>query len=111
MRNRWAASAATLLLLGTACEPAEGLTPTERGRRVYAANCTACHHPDPARRGTLGPALAGADRALIHSMVTRGEPPGGYPADHSGARMPALRHLEQDVDAIAAYLEALEAGS
>ena len=46
------------LLALAACDQAGG--EAALGSRVYAANCTACHHPDPRLEGVLGPAVAGS---------------------------------------------------
>ena len=49
-----------------------------RGRQVYAANCTACHHVDPTLDGTMGPAIAGSSRELLVARVLGGDYPSGY---------------------------------
>ena len=112
--NRRRASFARLALAGAAAlsfacadsgSSSESLS--DRGERVYATNCTACHHPDPAQPGAIGPALAGKSAKLIRSMLVVGEPPGGYPPGRSGARMPPLPHLAGEAQALAAYLETL----
>ena len=79
----------------------------ERGKRVYVANCIACHNPDPTREGTLGPAVAGSSLALVEARVLRAEYPPGYTPKRSSALMPAQPFLKADVPALAAYLESL----
>lgn len=77
----------------------------ERGRQVYLAQCVACHGPDPARDGPLGPAAKGASQELLEAKVLRGE----YPPDHRPKRpssaMPPMPALEPDIPALAAYLQ------
>jgi mono/diheme cytochrome c family protein len=94
--------------LAAACSDAgSALSPeAERGRAVYAANCLACHAADPARDGALGPAVAGASRALIEARVLRAEYPPGYTPKRDSRVMVALPHLAGDLDALEAYLSA-----
>jgi mono/diheme cytochrome c family protein len=91
-----------------ACAEAGPLPLEERGSRVYAANCTACHNRDPALQGTLGPAIAGSSSELVRSMVLTGAPPGGYAPGRSGPRMPPLPYLQGDLDALSTYLQSLD---
>lgn len=109
-RSRATLAGLALAVLATLClacsdsgSSSESLA--DRGKRVYATNCTACHHPDPAQPGVIGPALAGKSAPLIRSMLVVGEPPGGYPPGKSGARMAPLPHLAGEAQALAAYLE------
>jgi mono/diheme cytochrome c family protein len=83
-----AASVLVVLVALCACQPSRG-DPVERGKRVYVANCIACHNPDPTREGTLGPAVAGSSLALVEARVLRGEYPPGYTPKRSSALMPA----------------------
>ena len=74
------------------------------GRQVYEGNCTACHHPDPARDGTLGPAVAGSSRELLEARVLRADYPPGYTPKRDTSQMAALPFLAPYIDALAAYL-------
>ncbi len=76
----------------------------DQGRRDYAANCTACHHPDPRRDGALGPAVAGSSRALLEARVLRAEYPPGYQPKRQTRQMMALPHLAPQLEALAVYL-------
>jgi len=76
----------------------------ERGRRVYVANCTVCHNTDPALPGSIGPAIAGSQRALIEARVLRAEYPPGYTPKRSTHAMVALPQLAGSIDDLAAYL-------
>ncbi len=96
-----------LVALCVACQPSTEESPVERGRRAYVANCTACHNPDPAKDGTLGPAVAGSSLALIEARVLRAEYPPGYTPKRPSALMPAQPYLKKDVPDLAAYLESI----
>lgn len=76
----------------------------ERGRAVYNTNCTACHNSDPAKDGSLGPALKGSSRALLEYRVpARAYPPGYKPKRNTGL-MPAFPSLKSEVPYLADYL-------
>ena len=77
----------------------------ERGKAVYAANCTACHNVDPSKAGSLGPELKGSTRELVEARVMRAEYPAGYTPKRTSKLMPALPKLSTDIDALAAYLK------
>ncbi len=105
MRRGWILISGLLLVL--ACGEGKEFSPAEQGARVYAVNCTACHHPDPTRDGTLGPAVAGSSRELIEARVVRGEYPPGYTPKSQSQQMVALPYLAPQIDALAAYLSEL----
>ena len=92
------------LLLAASCGDTPAESAAERGKRVYATSCTACHHPDPAIDGTLGPAVAGSSRALLEARVVRAEYPPGYTPKRNTEIMVALPFLEGEIDVLAAYL-------
>ena len=92
-----------LATLTAACEAGDA-DPAEAGRRVYVANCTACHNPDPTREGTLGPAVAGSSRALLEARVLGGKYPPGYTPKRDSGLMQPLPYLKNDMEALAAYL-------
>ena len=79
-------------------------SPAERGAAVYAANCAACHHPDPDREGTMGPAIAGSTRELIEARVLRAEYPPGYTPRADTQLMVPLRHLSGSIDDLHAFI-------
>jgi len=95
--------AAALVLSALALACAER-TPAERGAAVYAANCTACHHPDPSRQGTLGPPLLGSSRELIEARVLRAEYPPGYSPKADTKLMVPLRHLSGSIADLHVFL-------
>ena len=79
-------------------------TPFERGRAVYASNCTACHAMDPGADGPLGPAVVGSSRELLEARVIRGDYPGGYQPKRDSRVMAPLPHLLDEIDSLTAYL-------
>ena len=92
------------IALSFACSQNETLESIERGKRVYIANCTACHALDPAQDGPVGPAIAGAPRELVAARVLRAEYPAGYTPKRASRAMPAMPHLANDIEALAAFL-------
>lgn len=90
-----------------ACKPAADADPAELGKRAYLANCIACHNQDPAREGTLGPAIAGSSLALLEARIMRAEYPPGYTPKRDSHLMPAQPFLKADVPSLAAYLESV----
>ena len=85
---------------------------TRRGGAVYNTNCIACHHRDPGQEGGLGPPIAGASRELVEARVLRAQYPPGYLPKADTRLMIPLPHLENDIDALVAFLaQAQEEGS
>ena len=89
-----------------AAEPASAEDLAARGRTVYMANCIACHSQDPSVDGALGPAVTGSSRELLEARVMRGEYPEGYTPKRPSKVMIPLPHLEGELDALTAYLNA-----
>lgn len=75
-----------------------------RGRAVYNGVCIACHNPNPALDGGLGPANAHASRELLEAKILRSEYPPGYQPKRESKAMPAMPHLADKLDDLAAYL-------
>lgn len=89
------------------CGVETGLSPAaERGRQVYLAQCTACHAPDPAQPGSLGPPVRGASRDLLEAKLLRGTYPPGYVPKRRTSLMPPQPAVAQDLAALAEYLRA-----
>lgn len=101
------AGGATAVIVG--CGPPRALTPAQRGAVVYRTNCTSCHNPDPNLPGAIGPALAGAPRALIAARVMRAAYPPGYHPQRQTHLMRPLPWLEPHIGDIAAYLNSAAA--
>lgn len=96
---------------GPASPPATGGATTavaagdpERGRRVYLAQCAACHNSDPAKDGPVGPAVKGAARELLEARVLRGGYPEGYKPKRDTKVMPPRPDLAPAIPDLAAYL-------
>lgn len=76
-----------------------------QGEKTYRSVCTACHGLDPTQAGSMGPAIAGASLELLQAKVLRNEYPPGYTPKRETRAMVALPHLEDELPALAAYLE------
>lgn len=96
----WMCLLGFLLLL--ACE--RDLSLGEKGGRVYAANCTACHNPDPQLEGVMGPPVFGSSRALLESRIIHGNYPPGYTPKRETQLMQPLPFLASELPALAAFL-------
>ena len=88
------------------CTQSESVSPVERGRRVYMANCIVCHNPDPTKPGSAGPEVAGASRELLEARVVHGTYPSGYTPKRSTKAMVPLPYLAPRLDDLAAFLAA-----
>lgn len=76
----------------------------QRGKAVYNGVCIACHNQNPALDGALGPANAHASRELLEAKIVRGEYPPGYTPKRDSKAMPAMPHLADKIDDLAAFL-------
>lgn len=76
----------------------------EKGRQVYQAQCTACHHSDPSRDGPLGPAVKGSSPELLAARVVHASYPPGYRPKRDSRVMPPRPDLAPAVPDLAAYL-------
>ena len=84
---------------------AEERGPAARGRRVYLAQCIACHNSDPAKDGPLGPAIKGSSRELLEARVLGGAYPPGYKPKRGTAIMQPMPQLASVIDDLAAFLK------
>lgn len=88
------------------CPARERLPPeADRGRKIYDANCIACHNVDPTKSGPVGPALKGSSRALIEARVMLAAYPPGYTPKRDTKLMVPLPQLANKIDDLAAYLQ------
>jgi mono/diheme cytochrome c family protein len=104
-----ATTLAIAAMLAVACGREEATAPTgpgdsARGRQVWLANCVACHNPDPALDGTVGPAVKGSSTVLLDARVVRGEYPPGYTPKRNTKVMPPRPDLAAAIPDLAAYL-------
>ena len=108
MTKRGVGLIAALITLCAACSDGKPAVETAetRGERVYQNVCIACHNADPSKDGVVGPAVAGSSPELLEARVVRGEFPPGYTPKQPGGAMPAFPYLADQVDNLAAYLEA-----
>lgn len=76
----------------------------ERGRQIYQSQCIACHNPDPAQVGAIGPDLKGSSEELLRAKVVTGTyPPGSRPKRPTAIMQPTPQ-LAPDISNLAAYL-------
>jgi mono/diheme cytochrome c family protein len=75
-----------------------------RGRRIYVANCTTCHNADPAKEGSIGPAIQGSSQTLLQAKILTGRYPHGYTPKRKTSSMPLYTYLKSDIHHLAAYL-------
>lgn len=93
-----------LLALGLgACGENGG--PAERGRRVYLAQCIACHNSDPSKNGPLGPAVKGSSQELLEARVVGGGYPPGYKPKRASVIMQPMPQLAAVIPDLAAFLK------
>jgi mono/diheme cytochrome c family protein len=76
----------------------------ERGRSLYQTHCTACHHSDPKRPGSIGPDVFGSSAELITARVLYGTYPPGYRPKRETHQMAALPFLKDEIPALSTYL-------
>jgi mono/diheme cytochrome c family protein len=76
----------------------------EKGKQIWLGQCIACHNPDPAKDGALGPAVKGSSRELLEARVVRGEYPLGYAPKRPTKVMPPRPDLAPSIPDLAAYL-------
>lgn len=95
-----------LVFGAAACgEPAPTDPLAQRGRQVYLSQCIACHSPDPAQAGPLGPAVKGASRELLEAKIVRGTYPPGYRPKRPTAVMPVQPGAAPEIAALAEFLK------
>ncbi len=98
-------------MLCVACEGGGASPPGDaaaRGQTIYENVCIACHNGNPREDGSLGPAVAGASRALLEAKVLRSAYPPGYTPKRPGSTMPAFTYLADAIGDLEAYLAGVE---
>lgn len=79
-----------------------------RGKVLYTANCIVCHNKDPNKKGSIGPELAGTSLEVMQEKVAKGTYPQGYVPKRKSKVMKKFPHLEKDVPALHAWIEAMQ---
>lgn len=77
-----------------------------RGKSIYSLNCIACHNVNPKLDGAIGPAIAGSSLELLQARVLKAAYPAGYKPKRTTTQMAALPHLEKELPALHAFLNA-----
>ena len=103
-KMRWRASLIAFLAMVVSGCGQGGDDAAGRGRLVYLAECTACHHNDPAKDGPLGPAVKGSSLELLEAKVLRGTYPPGYAPKRITGLMPPNPKLAPKIPDLAAFL-------
>lgn len=91
-------------LSGCNRQEAAGDPRVAKGRAVYSLRCGACHNINPARDGTLGPAVHDASLELLKARIIHGTYPPGYTPKRDTKIMVKLPLTEAEVEAIHAFL-------
>src|SRR5712692_5354111 len=98
LTRAWLGVLAVAALLGACSEPSSPGGPNaERGHQLYLSQCIACHNPDPAVAGPLGPPIKGSTRELLESKVLKGTYPRGYTPKRPTTLMPVQPALEPEL--------------
>ena len=101
---RWRASLIAVLALVVAGCGQNGDDAATRGKQVFLTECIACHNPNPARDGVLGPAIKGAPQELLEARVLRAAYPPGYTPKRATALMLPIPKLAPKIPDLAAFL-------
>ena len=108
---RWLFVFFICVILGACTEDSNPPTKTarvadaERGKRVYLAQCIACHNSDPAREGPLGPSIKGSSQALLEARILQASYPPGYTPKRKTSLMPPQPYLKSALPDLAVFLK------
>lgn len=96
----------TVTALAACSDPKATADPkAERGRQIYLAQCIACHNPDPALAGPLGPPVKGSSPELLEAKVLKGAYPPGYAPKRPTSLMPPQPALAPEIPNLAPFLK------
>jgi len=76
----------------------------QMGQRAYAAQCSSCHHQNPAKDHVLGPAVVGSSLELLEARILRGEYPESYQPKRPTRMMLKMPALQSKIEALHAFL-------
>ncbi|MBX7232409.1 MAG: cytochrome c [Bdellovibrionales bacterium] len=75
-----------------------------QGRVTYQTNCIACHNMNPAKDGSLGPAIKNSSLELITARVLKAEYPPKYNPKRNSKLMQPMPQLENKLHALYEFL-------
>ncbi len=83
-----------------------------RGKKLYTANCIACHNKDPNLKGPIGPEMVDAPLEVMTSKVMTGNYPEKLPAGFVPKRkskaMRKIPKLQKDIPLIYAWVQSVK---
>lgn len=98
-----------LIISLSACQKSSNeipLSATEsQGKTIYLSACIACHNPNPALAGSIGPDIADSSLELLTSRLMTTSYPPNYKPKRQSKLMPAFPQYKKDIPAIHAYLK------
>lgn len=97
-------AAAALELSGCNKREATGDPRIAKGKVLYSFRCGSCHNVNPAKDGTLGPAVNDASLELLKARIIHGTYPPGYTPKRDTKIMVRLPLTEEEVETIHAFL-------
>lgn len=83
-----------------------GSAQVTRGKEVYQNLCASCHGQDLKKAGPIGPDMFGTSHEVLEAKVLRGTYPPGYKPKRPTNVMVRMPHVEKDLPALEAYLNA-----
>ena len=85
-------------------------TPSERGERIFAGSCIACHHANLEKDVANGPPLTGTTYELLEMKLLSGKYPKGYTPKRNTHVMPLYPLTADRLRALYTYIHELDTG-
>jgi mono/diheme cytochrome c family protein len=83
-----------------------------RGKKLYSANCIACHNKDPNLKGSIGPEMVDAPLEVMTSKVMTGNYPEklpmGFVPKRKSKAMKKITKLQKDIPVIHAWVQSVK---